>query len=78
MNKCEICGSDKIEKIIDAVKFEYKNKIILVKDYHYTHCEICGENVAEEKSVEKSEQILKKAKKEIELGTYIEPIDRKN
>ena len=46
MNKCEICGSDKIEKIIDAVKFEYKNKIILVKDYHYTHCEICGENVA--------------------------------
>lgn len=57
--RCQICGSDKIEKIINDEEFKYKGYTLIISNYKSIICHTCGESVADKESYEKSIPLLR-------------------
>jgi HTH-type transcriptional regulator/antitoxin MqsA len=64
--ECQICGSDKVSKIVRTEIFEYKGKKIPIENYSIIHCDTCGEEVADPKSRADSLPVLRDAQRIID------------
>jgi HTH-type transcriptional regulator/antitoxin MqsA len=57
--RCQICGSDKIEVIIKDEEFKYKGYTLIISNYKSIACHTCGESIADKESYEKTIVLLR-------------------
>jgi len=57
--RCSICGSDKVKRVKQTETFEYKDHKVDIPDYESVECFFCGQSVADQKSVKRSEPLIR-------------------
>lgn len=67
--KCQICGSDNTEKVVQTETFEYRRNKVDIPDYESLKCNNCGESVASPESVKKSEPLLREMIRKVNSGS---------